>query len=80
VIRLAVKDISVQGRATRGVRIMDLEEGDSVAALARIPIKNFNLRKNNFYKLCCNYQGRQHRLSHTTPKARFGPCGVVFLF
>jgi DNA gyrase subunit A len=37
VIRLAVKNISIQGRATRGVRIMDLEEGDSVAALARIP-------------------------------------------
>jgi DNA gyrase subunit A len=37
VIRLAVKNISIQGRATRGVRIMELEEGDSVAALARIP-------------------------------------------
>jgi DNA gyrase subunit A len=37
VIRLAVNHISIQGRATRGVRIMDLEEGDSVAALARIP-------------------------------------------
>jgi DNA gyrase subunit A len=37
VIRMAVKDISVQGRATRGVRIMHLEEGATVAALARIP-------------------------------------------
>ena len=37
VIRLSVKDISIQGRATRGVRIMDLEEGNTVAALARIP-------------------------------------------
>jgi len=37
VIRLAVNGISIQGRATRGVRIMDLEAGDSVAALARIP-------------------------------------------
>jgi DNA gyrase subunit A len=37
VIRLSVKNISVQGRATRGVRVMDLEEGDTVAALARIP-------------------------------------------
>jgi len=37
VIRMAVADISLQGRVTRGVRIMQLEEGDSVAALARIP-------------------------------------------
>jgi DNA gyrase subunit A len=37
VIRMAVADISVQGRATRGVTIMHLEEGDSVAAMARIP-------------------------------------------
>jgi DNA gyrase subunit A len=37
VIRMAVRDISIQGRATRGVTIMNLEKGDSVAALARIP-------------------------------------------
>jgi DNA gyrase subunit A len=37
VIRLAVKDISIQGRATRGVTIMNLEKGDTVAAMARIP-------------------------------------------
>jgi DNA gyrase subunit A len=37
VIRLAVAEISVQGRATRGVTIMHLEKGDSVAAMARIP-------------------------------------------
>jgi len=37
VIRVAVADISTQGRATRGVRLMNLEEGDSVAAMARIP-------------------------------------------
>ena len=37
VIRVAVKDISVQNRATRGVTIMHLEKGDTVAALARIP-------------------------------------------
>jgi DNA gyrase subunit A len=36
VIRMAINDISIQGRATRGVRIMHLEEGDTVAALARI--------------------------------------------
>ena len=37
VIRLSVEEISVQGRATRGVRVMHLGDGDTVAALARIP-------------------------------------------
>jgi len=37
VIRMPVADISLQGRATRGVTIMDLGEGDTVAAMARIP-------------------------------------------
>jgi DNA gyrase subunit A len=37
VIRMAVADISIQGRATRGVTIMNLEKGDTVAAMARIP-------------------------------------------
>lgn len=36
VLRTKVSDISIQGRATQGVRIMDLDEGDSLAALARI--------------------------------------------
>lgn len=37
VIRIPVRDISIQGRATRGVTIMNLEKSDSVAAIARIP-------------------------------------------
>ena len=37
VLRTAVKDIKQAGRATRGVRIMHIAEGDSVANLARIP-------------------------------------------
>jgi len=36
VLRLKVANISTQGRTTRGVTLMDLEEGDSVAAVARI--------------------------------------------
>lgn len=36
IIRLKVKDISRTGRATRGVRVMDLAPGDKVASLARI--------------------------------------------
>jgi DNA gyrase subunit A len=36
VLRTKVSDISIQGRATRGVRVMDLDEGDALAALARI--------------------------------------------
>jgi DNA gyrase subunit A len=36
VIRVPVKDISVLGRNTQGVRIMRMEEGDKVVALARV--------------------------------------------
>ena len=36
VIRVKVKDISLLGRATQGVRIMDVAEGDKVASLARM--------------------------------------------
>lgn len=36
VIRLAVKDISLIGRATQGVRIMRMKEGDKVASVALV--------------------------------------------
>ncbi|MDX2094162.1 MAG: DNA gyrase subunit A [Kofleriaceae bacterium] len=35
-IRLRVRDISVQGRATQGVRIMRVDEGEHVAAIERL--------------------------------------------
>jgi len=35
-IRLKVKDVKVSGRATRGVRLMRLHDGDYVASVARI--------------------------------------------
>ena len=34
VLRTTVRDISQMGRATRGVRIINLDDGDNVAALA----------------------------------------------
>ncbi len=36
IIRMKVKDISQTGRATRGVRVMDLGSGDTVVTVARI--------------------------------------------
>ena len=36
VIRCPVSDIGVKGRATRGVRVIALQAGDSVASLARL--------------------------------------------
>jgi DNA gyrase subunit A len=35
--RVAVKEIRITGRNTHGVRIMSLEEDDSLAAIARVP-------------------------------------------
>ncbi len=37
VLRLRVREIRAQGRATRGVRLMNLRAGDTVATVARIP-------------------------------------------
>lgn len=36
-IRLAVADLRVMGRATQGVRLINLKEGESVAAVAVVP-------------------------------------------
>jgi DNA gyrase subunit A len=36
VIRTAVRDISAQGRDATGVRVMNLDEGQSVAAVAQV--------------------------------------------
>lgn len=36
VLRLAVKSINLSGRATRGVRLMDIAKGDTLASLARM--------------------------------------------
>jgi len=35
-IRIRVRDVSVQGRATQGVRVMRLEDGEHVAAIERL--------------------------------------------
>jgi len=35
-IRLAVKDLRVMGRATQGVRLIKLKQGDSIAAVAKV--------------------------------------------
>jgi DNA gyrase subunit A len=35
--RLAVTEIRVIGRNTQGVRVMGLDEGDTVAAVVRVP-------------------------------------------
>jgi len=36
VLRLKVADIRLSGRATRGSRLMDVKDGDTVASLARL--------------------------------------------
>lgn len=41
-IRLAVSSISVLGRATQGVRVINLREEDSIASVARVSIEDTN--------------------------------------
>ncbi|HEY2882608.1 MAG TPA: DNA gyrase C-terminal beta-propeller domain-containing protein, partial [Pirellulales bacterium] len=40
--RVAVREIRITGRNTHGVRIMSLEEGDTLAAIARVPPEELN--------------------------------------
>ncbi len=47
VLRLKVKDIKPSGRATRGVRLIELPKGDDVASLARISASD--LKKSDIY-------------------------------
>jgi DNA gyrase subunit A len=42
VLRLRVDGINAKGRTTRGVRVMDLAEGDKVASVARIEVADIN--------------------------------------
>ena len=42
VIRTPLKNIRIMGRATQGVRIINLGSGDRVSDLTRIPELNFN--------------------------------------
>ncbi len=39
-IRLPVSDLRVMGRATQGVRVIRLQEGDSIAAVAKVEVDN----------------------------------------
>jgi DNA gyrase subunit A len=39
-IRLAVSDIRITGRATQGVKLLNLREGDSIAAVSRIQVED----------------------------------------
>ena len=35
-IRMAVEDLRVMGRATQGVKVINIKEGDSIAAVAKV--------------------------------------------
>ena len=37
IIRMDVDDVSVIGRATQGVRLLDVEQGDAVVSVVRLP-------------------------------------------
>jgi DNA gyrase subunit A len=38
-IRMAVADLRVMGRATQGVRLINIKEGDAIASVARVEIE-----------------------------------------
>jgi DNA gyrase subunit A len=42
IIRMKVADISEQGRATQGVKLIKLDEGDEIAAITRLEVEEVN--------------------------------------
>ncbi len=42
IIRMKVADISEQGRATQGVKLIKLDEGDEIAAITRLEVEEMN--------------------------------------
>ncbi len=42
IIRMKVSDISEQGRATQGVKLIKLDEGDEIAAITRLEVEEVN--------------------------------------
>ncbi len=44
VIRVSMKDMRVMGRATQGVRMVNLKEGDKVADIVKVPVAEVDLK------------------------------------
>ncbi len=44
VIRVGMKDMRVMGRATQGVRMVDLKEGDKVADVVKVPVADVDIK------------------------------------
>ncbi|MDD3738253.1 MAG: DNA gyrase subunit A [Lentimicrobiaceae bacterium] len=54
IIRIAVEDIRIIGRVAQGVKLIDMQEGDQIAAVAKVPYAVINLdaepdEENNIY-------------------------------
>ena len=39
IIRMGVADLRVMGRATQGVRLINIKEGDAIAAVAKVEVE-----------------------------------------
>ncbi len=46
-IRISVEELRVMGRATQGVRLINLKDSDSIAAVAKVPVQNEEDEENN---------------------------------
>ena len=50
--RIAAREISTIGRNTQGVRIMSLDDDDSLAAIVRVPREEATERRSNRRRIC----------------------------
>ncbi|MDR2408890.1 MAG: DNA gyrase subunit A [Bacteroidales bacterium] len=46
IIRMNVSDLRIMGRATQGVRLINLKQGDSIAAVTQVPTEENNDKEN----------------------------------
>jgi DNA gyrase subunit A len=50
IIRMKVSDISEQGRATQGVKLIKLDEGDEIAGITNLQVEDINGNGNGHYE------------------------------
>ena len=65
-IRMAVENLRVMGRATQGVKLINIKEGDSIAAVAKVVHEDDNENEDiNEETQKCNGVHRSKRIAKT---------------
>ena len=69
IIRLSVVNLRVMGRATQGVRLINIKGSDSIAAVAKVMHENENEEELEEYDLRCNTDTERRNRACAHPAA-----------